>query len=126
MTLTIAKENLEQYFSLYKKSNTSGIKKTKSLLEQLRTWARNSCTKKKSAKAFRNFPEVQQQFMGIFDAKHEKVIAFNVTLALFRMGVIKFDGPNANSFIHDSSLTDKAIRIITGMQEDNKKERVLA
>ena len=33
MTLTTAKENLEQYFKLYKKTNTSSIKKVKSLLE---------------------------------------------------------------------------------------------
>ena len=33
MTVKTAKENLEQYFKLYKKTNTTSIKKTKSLLE---------------------------------------------------------------------------------------------
>lgn len=33
MVVNTAKENLEQYFKLFKKTNTSSIKKVKSLLE---------------------------------------------------------------------------------------------
>ena len=121
MTVKTAKENLEQYFKLYKKTNTTSIKKTKSLLEQLRTWARNHRMKTKQAKSFRDFHAANQVrfFEEIFDETHEKIIAFNVLLALFKLNVIRFEN---FQLVHD---TPKAEEVIAMMFAQNKKEEVL-
>ena len=115
MIVLTAKENLGQYFKLFKKTNTSSIKKVKSLLEQLRTWARNFRMKTKQAKSFRDYYRVEQVrfFEELFDETHEKVVAYNVILALLRIGVVKFEG---NTISHNAVLANETF---TKMYQQN-------
>lgn len=96
MTLTIAKDNMEQYFTLFTKTNTVSIKKPKSLLEQLKTWAMNQRMKKKTAKSFSNSHSAPLvHFLDkAWNADHEKVIAFNVFLAICKLGAFTFSSNN--------------------------------
>ena len=78
--------------------------------------------KTKQAKSFRNFHSAHQVkfFEEIFDETHEKVIAFNVILALFRIRVIRFEG---NQIVHDAALADEISMKL--FAPSNEKEQIL-
>lgn len=100
MTVTIAKDNLEQYFTHFTKTNTGSIKKPKSLLEQLKTWAMNQRMKKKQAKSFKDShaAPIVLFLEDVWFTDHEKLVAFNVFIAICKIGAISF---NNNQLVHN-------------------------
>ena len=125
MVILAARTNLEQYFQLYEKTSTSKIKKVKSLLEQLRTWARNQTAKTKSAKSFRlNYPAAQVHFLeNVFDKEHEKIIAFNVFIALLKIGAIGFSNVQLT---HNEQLVKQMIQGMNTNVENSHEKQVTA
>lgn len=114
--MTLAKEIMEKYFLLHKNTNTKGIKKVKSLLEMLKTWTKNAVTKLKMAKNS-YLPENHSEFLKIFDEKHERVVAFNVILALFKSRVIMYENSHTNVLSHNLSKVEQSLKIVNGMVE---------
>ena len=77
--------------------------------------------KTKQAKSFRDFYAVAQVrfFEEVFGETHEKVIAFNVILGLFRIGVIRFDG---HQLIHDSTMANDLHAKMFSLGPENIKD----
>lgn len=124
MTVSLAKEIMEQYFKLFNDAGVERIKKAKSLLETLKTWTKNSVTKKKTAKVKLMY-ERQYQFLERFSQSHERIVAFNVLLALFKFTVIRYENDSSNALVHNTQLVNKAGAIINEIVEGKSKESLL-
>jgi len=90
MVVRLAEQTYGLFFEKFQSSNIPTITKPLSLFSTMKTWARNERTKIKQAKSFRiNYSNQQVDFLEkVFSESHEKIIAYNVFLALIRVGAL--------------------------------------